>query len=249
MATSVKTSSDYNWGYLNPDGTWGPQGTPNNTSESTVGTGTLGKDAFLKLLTTQMQYQDPLNPTSDTEWIAQMAQFSALEAMQNMAQTTENTQAFQLVGQYVIIDENSGIGAPKLTAGMVDYVTIQGGKAYINMDGKTYSYDMLDSVVSNDYIKVLAESDAAGKATTDDIVKLLQNILSYSGSSLTTMQYISSLLGGKNSSDSSNETTGPNQDKTDSDDTTKGPADTETEETDNKTDTTKTPENAAGTTE
>lgn len=228
MANVKVKADDYNWGYLNPDGTWGAQGTPNNTSESTVGTGTLGKDAFLKLLTTQMQYQDPLNPTSDTEWIAQMAQFSALEAMQNMAQTTENTQAFQLVGQYVIIDENKGIGTPKLTAGLVDYVNIQGGKAYLNMDGKTYSYDMLDSVVSNDYIKVLAESDAAGKATTDDIVKLLQNILSYSGSSLTTMQYISSLL--KNSSNSSNETAGPGGNQKDSADTIKGPDDTKTVE-------------------
>lgn len=219
MANVKVKADEYNWGYLNPDGTWGAQGTPNNTSESTVGTGTLGKDAFLKLLTTQMQYQDPLNPTSDTEWIAQMAQFSALEAMQNMAQTTENTQAFQLVGQYVIVDENSGIGAPKLTAGLVDYVTVQGGKAYLNMDGKTYSYDMLDSVVSNDYIKVLAESDAAGKATADDIVKLLQNILSYSGSSLVTLQNITSLLNEKNSSDASSEAAGPDQDKTESTDT------------------------------
>ena len=33
----------------------------------------LGKDAFLQLLTTQLQYQDPLEPTSNTEYVAQLA--------------------------------------------------------------------------------------------------------------------------------------------------------------------------------
>jgi len=46
--------------------------------------GALGKDEFLKLLLTQMQNQDPLNPMDNTEMIAQLAQFSALEQMQNL---------------------------------------------------------------------------------------------------------------------------------------------------------------------
>ena len=43
------------------------------------GSSELGKEEFMKLLTTQMQYQDPLNPQSDQEFIAQLAEFSSLE--------------------------------------------------------------------------------------------------------------------------------------------------------------------------
>ena len=42
---------------------------------------------FLQLLITQVQHQDPLNPSTDTEFIAQLAQFSALEQMQNLNRT------------------------------------------------------------------------------------------------------------------------------------------------------------------
>ena len=44
----------------------------------------LDKDAFLRLLTTQLANQDPLNPMEDREFIAQLAQFSSLEQMQNL---------------------------------------------------------------------------------------------------------------------------------------------------------------------
>ena len=49
----------------------------------------LGKDAFLRLLIAQLANQDPLNPMDDREFIAQMAQFSALEQMQTMTKVME----------------------------------------------------------------------------------------------------------------------------------------------------------------
>ncbi|MDD2212088.1 MAG: flagellar hook capping FlgD N-terminal domain-containing protein [Clostridia bacterium] len=50
---------------------------------------TLGKDDFLKLLITELRYQDALNPMNDREFIAQMAQMSTLEQMQNLNKTVE----------------------------------------------------------------------------------------------------------------------------------------------------------------
>ncbi|MFJ7950529.1 flagellar hook assembly protein FlgD [Lysinibacillus sp. NPDC096418] len=60
-----------------------------------TGNSELGKDAFLKLLITQLQNQDPTNPMDDREFIAQMAQFSSLEQMQNMTKAMESLLASQ----------------------------------------------------------------------------------------------------------------------------------------------------------
>ena len=55
-----------------------------------TGNSELGKDAFLQLLITQLQHQDPTNPMDDREFISQMAQFSSLEQMQNMTKSMES---------------------------------------------------------------------------------------------------------------------------------------------------------------
>ena len=59
-----------------------------------TGGSALGKDDFLKLLVGQLQHQDPMEPSNDTEFIGQMAQFSALEQQSNTAQSTS-----QMAGQ------------------------------------------------------------------------------------------------------------------------------------------------------
>ena len=56
----------------------------------------LGKEAFLQLLVTQMRYQDPLDPQDNSEYVAELAQFSSLEQMTNMSSSLEKTN--ELVG-------------------------------------------------------------------------------------------------------------------------------------------------------
>lgn len=61
--------------------------TSSDTSSLTSSSSELGKDDFLLLLVTQLQNQDPLNPTDNTEFVAQLAQFSSLEGIKNMEET------------------------------------------------------------------------------------------------------------------------------------------------------------------
>ncbi len=79
----------------------------------------LGKDAFLKLLTTQLKNQDPTNPQDNSAFVAQLAQFSSLESMQNLTSTVDSIaanyqssqalQASSLVGRSVIVSASSTV--------------------------------------------------------------------------------------------------------------------------------------------
>jgi flagellar basal-body rod modification protein FlgD len=74
--------------------TQGPIGaaapTPTTTAPVGKGSAVMGKDDFLKLLITQLRYQDPINPSKPEEFAAQLAQFSSLEGMQNIQTLLEN---------------------------------------------------------------------------------------------------------------------------------------------------------------
>ena len=113
----------------------------------------LDKDAFLQLLVAQMKYQDPLEPTSNTEYISQFATFSELEEMQNLGNSMDTQRASSLVGQYVTMKVTSETtGETSLVGGKVDYVAIENGKAYLSINGNKYSIDDLDSVVDEKYL-------------------------------------------------------------------------------------------------
>ncbi|MBT9152897.1 MAG: Basal-body rod modification protein FlgD [Firmicutes bacterium] len=62
--------------------------------------GELGKDAFLKILLAQIKNQDPLKPTDSTAMVAQLAQFSTLEQLQNLNTTMEQILESQLLGDF-----------------------------------------------------------------------------------------------------------------------------------------------------
>jgi len=123
-----------------------------STKKETKGTSELGKDAFLQLLVAQMKYQDPLNPTSDTEYIAQLAQFSQLEQMQNLAATNENSQMLSMVGKEVCVSSENEDGTLNYKQGIVEGVTISGGKAYLTVDGSLYDSEHLVEVYEDGYL-------------------------------------------------------------------------------------------------
>lgn len=100
------------------------------TSTSSTGTSSLGKDSFLQLLVTQMQNQNPLDPQDNSEFVAQLAQFSSLETMQNLStsvdsistmyQSSQALQASSLVGRSVTVDAGSTyVDTSKAMAGSV----------------------------------------------------------------------------------------------------------------------------------
>lgn len=71
----------------------------NSTSDS------LGKNAFLKILTTEMSNQDPTQQTDSTAYVAQLAQFSSLEQMQNLNGSVTFSNASSLIGKTVTVSD------------------------------------------------------------------------------------------------------------------------------------------------
>ena len=113
----------------------------------------LDKDAFLSLLVAEMQYQDPLEPTTNTEYISQFATFSQLEATQNLDATNTKQMANDLIGKQVILKVTStSTGETTYQSGRVDYVYVENGKSYLSVGNELYSIGDLDTVVDEQYL-------------------------------------------------------------------------------------------------
>lgn len=115
----------------------------------TTATSELDKDAFLNLLVAEMSNQDPLNPMEDRDFMAQLAQFSALEQMQNVNTSTIQSRGMDLVGKAVIASS----GADSYISGIVESVIYNAGKTYLSIGGK---------VVEIDHVKEVFNVSAAG---------------------------------------------------------------------------------------
>lgn len=124
-------------------------------SASSTSSSGMDKDSFLQLLVAQMKYQDPLEPTSNTEFVSQYAQFSQVEQMQNMAGSIELQRASSLVGQTVYVESTSSSGNTTTISGKVDYVTYESGKAYLVINESLYSIDSLLHVVDKEYLEAV----------------------------------------------------------------------------------------------
>ncbi|MCF8018469.1 Flagellar hook assembly protein FlgD [Petrocella atlantisensis] len=110
----------------------------------------LNKDAFLQLLVTQMRYQDPLEPAKNEDFLAQMAQFSSLEQMQNLNTSSTMQQAYSLIGKTVLgVSFNEVSGESEYVEGVVQSVTLKGGEAFLNVDGVDVALAKVEAVLND----------------------------------------------------------------------------------------------------
>ena len=167
-------------------GTSGASATPSTTALPNDG---MGKDEFLKLLTAQLQNQDPMNPLQNHEFVAQLAQFSSLEEMekvnenllglallqQSNALISQLTDSSALIGQNVVYaDPVSG----ESTTGIVSSVKIEDGLAILNIGGseiplanvQEVTGAVLDDLETDDPSTETADSEAETTDSTPDTV-------------------------------------------------------------------------------
>ncbi len=149
----------------------------------------LGRDAFLQLLIHQLKNQDPLEPTTNDQFIAQLAQFSSLEEMekvnenllglallqQSNALISQLTDSSALIGQNVVYaDPVSG----ESTTGIVSSVKIEDGLAILNIGGieiplanvQEVTGAVLDDLETDDPSTETADSEAETTDSTPDTV-------------------------------------------------------------------------------
>ena len=107
----------------------------------------LDKNSFLKLLVTQLAKQDPTNPMNDREFISQMAQFSSLEQMNNVANSMNKlraSQANQLIGKMV---QGKDFVTEKPVQGIVTKATFDhSGEVFLSVSGRQVKLDDITEV-------------------------------------------------------------------------------------------------------
>ncbi|MDI6785945.1 MAG: flagellar hook capping FlgD N-terminal domain-containing protein [bacterium] len=119
----------------------------------------LGKDEFLKLLITQLRYQDPLEPMKDKEFVSQMAQFSSLEQMSNLNNSfssfvnkqanlndtisnlnssLERLQILPILGKQI-----DAVNDKETISGKVEKISFKNGLPKVYVSGKEISIDSI----------------------------------------------------------------------------------------------------------
>lgn len=131
-----------------------------DASRKPVPSNEMGYDQFLQLLCAEMQYQDPLEPTNNTEYVAQLATFSQMEAMLAVQNTVESSNANSLVGQYVIIKSTSSTGVTTYTEGFVDYIQKENGQQMVSVNGSLYPLSDIYQVADPEFVEATAVAGA-----------------------------------------------------------------------------------------
>lgn len=128
-----------------------------NPGNQTSGSSALDRDAFMQLLIAQMKNQDPTEPTSNEQFIAQLAQFSSLDEMkgvnenlvalaalqQGNALMAQLTDASVLIGKTIIYNTETGT-----EQGPVDSVRFENGSVVLQVDGKSVPLSAISEVTA-----------------------------------------------------------------------------------------------------
>jgi flagellar basal-body rod modification protein FlgD len=121
-----------------------------SSTKSASGNSALGKDAFLQILVAQLQNQDPTQPMQDKDFIAQMAQFSSLEQMQQLNTNYAYSQAYSLLGKTISASFNDSNKQTNTVTGMVSGVTTYNSSPYLIVNGSLVPMTASMAVVAND---------------------------------------------------------------------------------------------------
>ena len=110
-----------------------------NESENT-------KDMFLKLLVTEMKYQDPLQPTDNSEYVKEMATFTQVETLQAVQDNVDGLEAKSLVGKYATVANDA-----TEDSGIIDYITEVDGEQMISINDNLYKVSDIKTVQNDTY--------------------------------------------------------------------------------------------------
>jgi flagellar basal-body rod modification protein FlgD len=159
-----------------------------SAAKTTTGSTTLGKNEFLKLLTAQLQQQDPTQPMDSTAFVAQLAQFSSLEQMNNVNDTltkmltsqgtTQQTDAAGMVGKTAVFNTDQ----VSLTQGKPATITATLSQAAANVN-------LVIQDKSGNNVRVMTLG-----AMSSGINRLTWDGLDSSGKALPTGMYTSQVL-------------------------------------------------------
>ena len=109
----------------------------------------VNQETFLKLLVAEMSNQDPLEPTSNTEFISQLATFSSMQYMQDASKYSMANYASSLAGKTVTATKMEGTKAV-IKTGVVEKVVAGKNNTYtLTIDGETYNLSQVTSVLDS----------------------------------------------------------------------------------------------------
>ncbi|WP_101696800.1 flagellar hook capping FlgD N-terminal domain-containing protein [Clostridium minihomine] len=125
----------------------------------------LSIDQFLSLLAAQLSNQDVMNPTQDTEFITQMAQFTSLQALENLNQYASYQYGSSLIGKKVSVAAYDNTGKYIEDVGIVTRSDFSRGDTTVMVNGRNYGVSNIMEIVNDaSYASYQFASSLVGKA-------------------------------------------------------------------------------------